>query len=233
MKIKAYTLFTPSHKELLYDYLLNSFIYNPNIELTIINKPQLCTTAEFGTDGWHDTMRYKADCFYEKIKECNEENELFMFIDPDIVIYKDFYNDIIERIKGYDVLFQNDYGGGVNTGFFIARNNKTVRSFFNTVRGNLNNFLEEQRTTNFFLRNLNQYPSIKIKWNMLPREYWNYGEIASQVNPQTNNLKSNWDGIDESFEIPENIIIHHGNWTLKKDDKNKILDLVKKKVYGN
>ena len=45
MKIKAYTLFTPSHKKFLYEYLLDSFKYNENIELTIINKPQLCETA--------------------------------------------------------------------------------------------------------------------------------------------------------------------------------------------
>ena len=87
MKIKAYTLFTPSHKKFLYEYLLDSFVYNPNIELTIINKPQLCDTAEFGTDGWHDTMYYKANCFSEKLKECKED-EIFMFIDPDIIIYR-------------------------------------------------------------------------------------------------------------------------------------------------
>jgi len=233
MKIKAYTLFTPSHKKFLYDYLLDSFKYNPNIELTILHKPQLCTTAEFGTEGWNAKMRYKADCFYEKIKECNEENELFLFIDPDIVIYRDFYDDIIKRIKGYDVLFQNDGPGGVNTGFFVARNNKTVRSFFNTVRGNLNNFLEEQRTANHLLRNLHLYPSIQIKWNMLPNEYWTYGEIAGQINPQTNNFKGHWNGIDETFEIPKDIFIHHGNWTSKKDDKYKILDIVKKKAHVN
>jgi len=107
MKIKAYTLFTPSHKKFLYEYLLDSFKHNENIELTIIHKPQLCETAEFGTEGWHGTMYYKANCFYEKLKECGED-EIFMFIDPDIVIYKDFYDDIVKRMEINDMVFQND-----------------------------------------------------------------------------------------------------------------------------
>jgi len=234
MKIKAYTLFTPTHKDFLYNYLLKSFKYNPNIELSILYKPQLCETAESGSDGWHATMYYKVNCFYEKLKECDEQTEYFMFIDPDIMIYKDFYEDLVTRMsQGYDVLFQNDGPGGVNTGFFIVRNNKKTRAFFNTVRGNLANFVEEQVATNTLLRNLQQYPSIQVKWGMLPREYWTYGEISGQFNSATGRLKGHWDGVDETFEIPENIIIHHGNWTICKKDKYKILDIVEKKVYGN
>lgn len=231
MKIKAYTLFTPSHEKFLREYLLDSFKYNPNIELTIIKKPQLCETAEFGTDGWNATMKYKAQCFYDNIKRCNED-EIFMFIDPDIVVYKDFTDDIIERMKDKDAIFQNDGPGGVNTGFFAVRNNKTTRAFFNTVLGNLEKFEEEQRTTNYLLRNLHMFPSIQIKWGILPREYWTYGEIAGQPDGK-GGLKGHWFNTDENFPYPENIIIHHGNWTRTKDDKYKILDNVRKRINGN
>lgn len=228
MKIKAYTLFTPSHERFLKEYLLESFIYNPKIELTIINKPQLCDSAEFASDGWNATMRYKADCFYENLKRCKED-EIFMFIDPDIVIYKDFTDDIIERIKDKDAVFQNDGPGGVNTGFFAVKNNKKTRAFFNTVLGNLEKFEEEQQATNYLLRNLNKFPSIEIKWDFLPKEYWTYGEIAGQYNG-TGGIKGHWVNTDESFEIPKDIFIHHGNWTKTKDDKYKILDIVRKRV---
>jgi len=228
MKIKAYTLFTPTHKRFLDDYLLKSFKYNPNIELTIISKPQLCDTAEFGSDGWQKTMEYKADCFYENLKRCDEETELFMFIDPDIVIYRDFYDDIIERIKDHDAVFQNDGPGGVNTGFFVVRNNKKTRGFFKTVRGNLQHFPEEQQTTNYLLRNLHKYPTIQIKWSMLPESYWTYGSIAGMPNGK-GGLMSHWLG-DTEFDVPRDIYIHHGNWTVPKDNKFKILDYVQKKM---
>ena len=234
MKIKAYTLFTPTHKNFLYNYLLKSFKYNPNIELTILFKPQLCETAESRSDGWHATMYYKVNCFYEKLKECDEQNEYFMFIDPDIMVYRDFYEDIVARMnEGYDALFQDDGPGGVNTGFFIVRNNSKTRAFFNTVRGNLTNFVEEQVTTNYLLQNLANYPSIQIKWGMLPKEYWTYGEISGQFNLQTGRLKGHWDGQDESFSIPSNIFIHHGNWTIKKADKYKLLNIVERRINGN
>ena len=216
---------------LIKEYLLDSFKYNPNIDLTIINKPQLRDTAEFGTDGWNATMEYKASCFYENLKRCDEEKEYFMFIDPDIVIYRDFYDDIIERMKGFDVLWQNDGPGGVNTGFFCVRNNKTTRSFFRTVLENLTKFEEEQRTANYLLRNLYKFPSIGIKWGLLPREYWTYGEIAGQQDGK-GGLKGHWRG-DNNFDIPENIFIHHGNWTMTKDEKYQIMDIVRKKVNGN
>jgi hypothetical protein len=232
MKIKAYTLFTPSHEKFLKEYLLDSFKYNPNIDLTIINKPQLCETAEFGTDGWNATMEYKASCFYENLKRCDEEKEYFMFIDPDIVIYRDFYDDIIKRMEGKDVVWQNDGPGGVNTGFFCVRNNKTTRSFFKTVLGNLTKFEEEQRTANYLLRNLHNFPSIQIKWAVLPNEYWTYGHIAGQPDGK-GGLKGHWFNTDETFPIPDNIFIHHGNWTRTKDDKYKILDIVRKRINGS
>jgi len=90
------------------------------------------------------------------------------------------------------------------------------------VLGNLEKFEEEQQTTNYLLRNLNKFPSIQIKWEFLPKEYWTYGEIAGG--------RGHWVSTDESFEIPKDIFIHHGNWTKTKDDKYKILDIVKKRV---
>lgn len=231
MKIKAHTLFTPSHEKLLKDYLLDSFIYSPKIDLTIINKPQLCETAEFGSSGWKATMRYKADCFYENLRRCNED-EIFMFIDPDIVIYRDFCDDIIQKMEGFDALFQNDGPGGINTGFFAVKNNKLTRSFFNTVRNNLEHFDEEQRTANYLLRNLEQYPSIAIKWGFLPWEYWTYGQIAGQWDGK-DGLKGHWFNTDKTFLIPKDIFIHHGNWTRSFDDKYKILDTVRTRINGS
>lgn len=230
MKIKAYTLFTPSHEKLLKTYLLDSFKYSPLIDLTIINKPQLCNTAEFMTDGWHATMKYKADCFYENLKRCNED-EIFMFIDPDIVVFNDFSEDIINRMENMDALFQNDGPGGINTGFFAVKNNKKTRAFFNTVRGNLPLFDEEQRTANFLLRNLHSYPQIQINWGVLPWKYWTYGQIAGMPDGK-GSLRGHWDGIDRSFSIPKDIAIHHGNWTRTHADKYKLLDLVKERVNG-
>ena len=145
MKIKAYTLFTDSHKKFLTDYFLPTFPFRNEIELTVLHRPQHCKTALFETDGWKDAMRDKTTCFYEKLQEC-KDGEVFMFIDPDIQFFGDFYDDIISRIQHIDVLWQNDVIGGVNTGFFAVKNNKRTRSFFKTLLGNLESkdFSQEQ-----------------------------------------------------------------------------------------
>ena len=234
MKIKAYTLFTDSHKKFLTDYFLPTFPFRSEIELTILHRQQHCKTATFETLGWKDTMKDKAECFYENIKKCNDD-EIFMFIDPDIQFFGDFYNDIVERIKNVDILWQNDVIGGVNTGFFAVRNNSKTRSFFKTLLGNLesDNFSQEQVLAYYILREYGANDSINVKWEFLPDEYWTYGHIAATFNKAGTGLKGSWTEDTEDFEIPDNMIIHHANWTAGIENKIKLLNIVKNKKNGN
>lgn len=234
MKIKAYTLFTDSHKKFLTDYFMPTFPFRKEIELTILHRPQHCKTASFETKGWKETMRDKSTCFYEKVSECKDD-EIFMFIDPDIQFFKDFYNDIITRMNtGLDILWQNDVIGGVNTGFFAVRNNNRTRGFFKTILGNLDSkdFSQEQVLANYLLQNIRQYPSIAVNWSFMPDEYWTYGHIAASIDPRTGGCRGGWTPESLDFEIPKNIIIHHANWTQGINNKIKLLDIVKKK-YGS
>ena len=229
MKIKAYTLFTDSHKVFLDNYLLSSFPFREEVELNLVYRPQHCKSGNFEESGWRETMRDKATCFLDGIKRCKED-EIFMFIDPDIQIFKDFYDDVLYSIKEVDVTFQNDVIGGVNTGFFAVKNNKQTRSFFKTVLGNLDSFAQEQELTNHLLRNIDQYPSIAIKWNLLPDKYWTYGHIAAQRSDKTENgCKGGWKPEADNFEIPKDIVMHHGNWTSGIENKKALLDIVRKK----
>ncbi len=229
MKIKAFTLFTDSHKIFLDKYLLPSFPFRSDIELNLVYRDQHCKSANFEDSGWRETMRDKATCFVDGIGRCKED-EIFMFIDPDIQIYEDFYDDIINSIKDVDATFQNDVIGGVNTGFFAVKNNKVTRGFFKTVLGNLDNFEQEQELTNHLLQNIHNYPSINMKWNFLPDRYWTYGHIAAQRTTKTENgYKGGWKPGDDDFDIPKNIAIHHGNWTSGIDNKIELLNLVKEK----
>lgn len=218
MKIKCYTVVSPSHRNLLDKYLLPSFPNNPNMELTIKYIQQLCPSGTFYTDGWHQTMHKKADCFIEGIDNL-QENELFMFIDNDIVIYKDFYDDILREMGDSDIVFQNDIGGGCNTGFFIAKKNENVLNLMKAVKLYLGNFDSEQTAITEYCFNQKKYfELLNLKWKMLPVEkYWTYGVY-----------EKTWDGV-EDFDVPADILIHHGNWTLF-NNKEKILNKVKSKI---
>lgn len=230
MKIKAYTLFTDSHKRFLTDYFLPTFPFRKEIELTVLHRPQHCKQALFETDGWKETMRDKSTCFYEKISDCKED-EIFMFIDPDIQFFNDFYDDIIKYMTTLDIVWQNDVIGGVNTGFFAVKNNKQTRAFFKTILGNLDSkdFSQEQVLANYLLQNINDYPTISVKWDFLPREYWTYGWVAASADPRTGACRGSWTPDAVDFDIPSNLIIHHANWTGGIDNKLKLLDIVKNK----
>jgi hypothetical protein len=230
MKIKAYTLFTASHKKFLTDYLLPSFPYHENVELCIRYKPQRCSTANFETEGWRDTMRDKVECFIEGIEVC-KDNEIFMFIDPDIQFFGDFYNDIVTEIQNKDAVFQDDVFGGVNTGFFAVKNNKNTRALFKTVLGNLNSFSQEQVLLNHLLQQYKLSTSISINWSFLSKKYWTYGHIAS-LPGDLNGFRGSWTPEAIDFNVPKDIIMHHANWTGGVENKIKLLDIVKSKVYG-
>lgn len=223
MKIKAYTIASPSHRELLDKYLIPSFPHNENVELTIKYIPQLCKTATFYEAGWHETMNRKVDCFIEGI-ESLKDDELFMFIDNDIVIFKDFYDDIINHhlMEWPDILFQNDQGGGCNSGLFFAKNNENVRNLMKATKMYLHKFDSEQVAITEYCFNKNKYLELKdLRWQMLPSlQYWTYGIY-----------RKTWNGEDD-FTIPKDIVMAHGNWCLYKD-KTKLLDKIKEKYENN
>jgi len=218
MKIQCYTVVSQTHRNLLEREMLPSFPQNEKMQMNIQYIPQLCPTGSFYEKGWHDTMHKKVDCFIEGINRL-QDNELFMFIDADIVFFKDFYDDILKELEDNDIIFQNDIGGGCNTGFFVARKNENVLLLINAVKKYLNNFDSEQVAMTEYCFNNKKYQELQnLKWKMLPVEkYWTYG-VYRKV----------WDG-HENFDIPNDIIMVHGNWCLYKH-KNLLLDTVKNKV---
>jgi hypothetical protein len=224
--MKIYTVFTISHYSMFQDYFIKSFPFEEELELVVKFKPQVCPTSEFQSEGWRSTMEYKVQCFIDAAYE-TKEGECFIFSDPDIQFFKPFYKDLIRELGDFDAAFQNDYGGGVNTGFFIMRSTPKTRAFLKTVKGNLHLFPEEQVCFNHLIQNFYQYPKIAYKWKMLPREYWTYGEKAIQRAANGQPFSTWQEGQD--FDIPKDIIIHHANWTTPFSNKIKLLDLVKNK----
>jgi hypothetical protein len=216
MIIKAYTVVSPSHRVLLEQYMLPSFPNNPNMDMTIKYIPQLCPSGTFYKTGWHETMHKKVDCFIDGI-ESLRDNELFLFVDTDIVFYRDFYDDLLSEIIDNDIVFQNDITGGCNTGFFIAKKNQIILDLMYEIKTNLHKFDSEQHAMTTYCFNQSQYPKINaVRWKFLPIDkYWTFGVY-----------NKTWDGI-EQFNVPNNIVMHHGNWALL-DKKQDILEYVKK-----
>lgn len=215
MKIKCYTVVSPSHRDLLEKHMLPTFPNNPNFEMTIRYIPQLCPTATFYEKGWKDCMHTKADTFIEGV-ESLKDNELFMFIDNDIVFFGDFYDDILKELGDAEIAFEDDVGGGCNTGFFIARNTQNVRNLMHATKIYLHQFDSEQVAVTEYCFNQKKYWELKdLKWKLLPIDkYWTYG-----VNGKT------WDG-ESDFTVPVDMLMAHGNWCVYKH-KDAILTKIR------
>ena len=218
MKIKCYTVVSPSHRELLDKIMLPSFPNNPNMEMNIKYIPQLCPSSEFESEGWHAVMIHKAQCFYDALIDL-KENEAMMFIDTDILHVTDWYNDIVEQIKDVDLVVQNDFGGMLNSGFFCAKKTTETEALFRAVRLFINDYTNEQKALSNFCLNHKKYRELlNLKWKFLPKTFWTYGE----------NFR-HFDGTDD-FKLPENIKIAHFNWTKTFALKMELFKLVKEKL---
>lgn len=226
--MNLYTVFTESHRGFFENYFFKTLPFEPRLELKVLFRPQI-GNGEYLNKGWNDTMAYKVDCFIQAAYEV-KNGEYFMFSDPDIQFFAPFYDDLMSHLDGYDAVFQDDSFGGINTGFFVMKSTPNTRAFLNTVKSNLKKFNCEQHCFNSLVQHFKDLPKIEFKWKKLPIKYWTYGHKCIQPDPTVEKYTS-WDG-ETDFDIPENILIHHANWTKNFNNKTKLLDLVREK-YNN
>jgi len=215
MKIRCYTVVSPSHRKLLENYMLPSFPNEPNMEMTIKYIEQHCPSSEFESPGWHKVMQEKAKCFYDTLLDL-KDGELMMFIDTDIIHLDNWYNDMVEHMKNVDLAVQNDYGGGLNSGFFCVRKTTATINLFRAVHEFIGQYSNEQKALTFYTLNHDKYVELRdLRWKFLPREYWTFGENMTH-----------YDGT-QIIVLPPNPKIAHLNWTKTFALKSDLGDIVK------
>lgn len=217
-KIKLYALYTPSHKILVDKYFLPSI--KDNFEIILDEFKQLCPTGKFNSEGWNTTMLDKVDVIINAIKA--NKNKIFIFSDVDIIFIKPIENEIKKWMQKYEFVIQKSSEKLSNccTGFFaMIGNNKNLNLWINIKNFMLKNpKLSEEDVLNLFIK---QGKLKDIKWSHLSKEYNTGGMFtASRWNP------------GQELILPENIVLHHANWTVGIENKIKQLEYVinKKKI---
>lgn len=214
-KIKMYALYTPSHKILVDKFFLPSI--KDNFELIIDEFKQLCPTAEFNSKGWNTTMLDKVDVIINAIKE--NMGKIFIFSDVDIIFIQPVENEIKKLMQTYEFVIQKSSEKLTNccTGFFaIIGNEKNLQLWTNIKAFMLKNpKLSEEDALNLFIRT----GKLKnLKWSQLPKEYNTGGMFTA----------TRWTPGHE-LQLPENILLHHANWTVGIENKIKQLEYVLKR----
>jgi len=202
--MKVYTYYTDSHKSFYDGYFSKTL---EGFEIVAFKGEQECKTGSYYQDGWKNTTMKKVDIF---IKACEEnQNDIFLYSDVDIQFFGPIKQTLLEELGDYDIAFQNDYLGGMCSGFFVCRGNERTLKMFQNMKKNESTYLEDQHALNM---NLNH-----VKFKPLSSKFWTFGAYQTQ-----------WK--NQNFEIPDDILMHHANWTEGLQNKKLLLDFVRQKM---
>ena len=217
--MKIYTCYTESHKILLEKYFLPS-AEKFNLEIVIKKFDQDCPSAEYKHDGWLKTMTNKAEYFQQA---CNENiDQYFLYTDCDVQFFGDPSSTVEEELDGYDIAFQDDVHPhvGRNTycaGVVACRGSKSVSDLWDIIIKSLytakNNY-DDQDTLNNLIND-------SVKHKLLSHKFYTVAQTTKKL----------WNNDDTEFQIPNDILVHHANWTHGVKNKIKLLELVKQKYY--
>ena len=201
--MKIYALYTKSHEILFENYFLKTLPKEFELVTKII--PQDCPTAHFYKEGWDKTCFRKIEFYEEACKE--NQGELFVFSDVDVQFFGDIKQTLIDEIGDFDIACQNDSGNYYCSGFWICRGNERTLNLFAEMKKNYRS--EDQTTLN------DQIHLVKSKF--LSRKFFTIAHLSAQV----------WNG--QQFNLPYHVLMHHANWTEGRENKIRLLELVKEK----
>jgi len=210
-KIRMYALYTPSHQVLKDEFFLPSL--QDDFELIIEFCEQTCPSAKFMSEGWTQTTIRKVDLILRAIEE--NWGSFFIFSDVDIQFFAPIKKIILDCIRDKDMVIQKNSPSGVLcSGFFVCRaNEKTLRLWQDVKKTMMQGGLySDQNSLNHCIKRSSKKNPYDIVWGYLPITFFGAGVLTGRE----------WFAGMPLF-IPDNIVMHHANWT--KGINNKIAQL--------
>ena len=216
--VKLYTFYTPSHRVFLDEWFLPSL--QDDYEIDIEFHEQICPDAQFLAEGWTQTTIKKIDLIIRAIQE--NWGYVFVYSDVDIQFFKPTKDVLLKLLDDLDIIFQrNSPSDTVCTGFFMCRANKRTLRFWHAVKKYMQEHTEksDQRSTNTLLHAKGN--PFEIAFGYLPVEFFCGGTLTGKAWHPNQELKT-----------PDNIVLHHANWTPGIKNKIAQLEYVLQKITG-
>lgn len=202
-----FTFYTPSHEVLLERYFLASLPdeYVPHI----FELPQDCSSGNYESDGWNTTMRKKVELMIEATKQC--WGRPFVFSDCDVQFFGNSSQNLLDQLGTADIAAQNDGIGKLCAGFFIAQANTNNLDLYQAMI----EYMDAEQCND------------QIAMNHCAKDMAYLNNSIFTIG-MANQYKV-WKG-ETDIGIPNNIIIHHANWTVGVKNKIKLMDFVRNKM---
>jgi hypothetical protein len=207
--MKLYTLVTRSHRKLYRDFFLPSLPEEDGFELVTTEYRQI-GPGSIGDYGWAETMAEKIRLIQQAIRD--NRDHPFVWSDCDVQFFKPVKALLLDAVAEVDLAAQRDGEDALCAGFFICHANDTTKVLFDLIAETLPQFghMYDQEA-------LNRYRN-RFEWCFLPDTF--YTVYQSVGGP--------WEG--GPFSVPEDIVMHHANWTVGVKRKVKLLSQVRAQV---
>ena len=220
--MKLFTTFTESHRPFFDKFFLPSYKNinkNKKFSLYVSEMDQKSKNGSYATYGFRESTADKLKVIIKMIDE--NDGEYILYSDPDVQFFEGFTEDIlsyVNRDPSIDIYCQNDTPKCPEniilcTGFMLIKCSNKIKKVFENALTYLHHFEHDQYAFNYFRKDVN--------WKFLPEE--KYYTIAY------NTGNAVWGG--EKYEnIPDGILMHHGNWVAGVDNKLKLLEYIKSEL---
>jgi hypothetical protein len=206
--IDIHALATPSHAEMLERWFLPTM--PAGLQPVIHHRD--AEPVEYARGDWHRVVGQKLDIILDTIAS-REHDVVFIMSDVDVCFYGAIAEDLRQRMRERDVLFQNnrpslpETADSVCSGFMVIRVSTRTRDFFERARRVLtcanSATMGDQRACIAVLR---ASPDL-VRWAFLPVTYWSPGDPRGRWEP----------GV--SLTPPPGLLLHHANHTIGVDNK--------------
>lgn len=205
--LKLYAAYTRNYEKVVTDFFVPSL---GNQFETHIQLLEGATGGEYRSDNFAAVLEEKQNMILNAITE--NWGGVFVVSDVDIQIFKPITEELLEAIEDYDIVCLNDpapKGPDVLcAGFFICRANDLTRSLWELVKKHTRKENREQACFNYIIQHSHRLLGKQIRYNYLPKSYINGCSSSNGL----------WkDGM--GFDVPDDIALHHANWTIGIEDK--------------
>ena len=234
--MKIVTLYSPSHLEMLENFLEPSIPADDRISLKKIEAPQLAGECpQFNSSEWSSFMKIKARVLWDELLTI-PENSYYLFLDTDIIIVNNFYDYLADEMQNWDLMCQSDspFPNFPNycTGIVCIKNKEVTRNLFKAVSKimdgellitNQPSFKNEQEILTWLIVNRHKFFELRqLQATTFPFDKaFTYGALGGRV----------WDGKDYSFILPpkKTLMWVHANYAHHLD-KIPLLKLFAEKL---
>lgn len=208
--MKLYTCYSDSHKILFDNYFYPSL--PEDVDLVVTHLQQI-GDGSYKNSGWRLSMMEKVKVILRAL----DENDYFIWSDCDVQFFGPIVDTLLSELGDFELACQNDSRGLYCAGFFICKSTPNTKKLFRNIFEIMlkeSSLDDDQEQLNKLIKN--------CKGKFLSNRFWTVGVSLEE------NSRSLVCWSDQDFEIPQNILVHHANWTVGIENKIKLLEMVRK-----